>query len=107
MRYSELERLVCAAAINGAFRAQLLRNPHQAARSGFQGQPFALTQEEFELLGTADVSDFQRFAEQIGQWIAVHRNGHFGNGHGNGHGNGRHKRLTAEELLALPLYEPT
>jgi hypothetical protein len=90
MRYSELERLVCAGAISKPFREQLMMDPHQAAQAGYLGQPFQLDPEELDLIATIQVGDFQQFAEQIGLWIAAHRNGYPMNGNGNGHGHGSH-----------------
>ena len=104
MRYSELERLICAAAINETFRAEVVRNPRQAALTGYLGQSFTLSQEELDLLGTVERGDFQEFAAQVGQWILTNRNGHYSNGNGNGNGSG--KRLTPKEVLALPKHTP-
>lgn len=75
MRHSELERLVCAGAINSQFRAQLLRDPRRAAETGFFGQGFALNQDEWELLSTIRAQDFSQFARQIGQWIDFRQHG--------------------------------
>lgn len=75
MRHSELERLVCAGAINSQFRAQLLRDPRGAAEIGFFGQRFALNQDEWELLGTIRAQDFSQFARQVGQWIDFRQHG--------------------------------
>ncbi len=75
MRHSELERLVCAGAINNQFRAQLLHDPRRAAETGFFGQGFALNQDEWELLGTIRAQDFSQFARQVGQWIDFRQHG--------------------------------
>jgi len=93
MRYIELERLVCAGAVSHEFRQMLLADPVQAASVGYCGQPFHLSQEELDFIVAIRAVDFQQFAEQVGLWIAQHRNGHNGNGTGN-----------KEDPLRLPVY---
>jgi hypothetical protein len=75
MRYKELERLICAGAINSQFRAQLVRDPRRAAETGFFGQGFALNQDEWELLGAIRAQDFSQLAGQVCQWISYRRHG--------------------------------
>ncbi len=87
MRYTELERLVCAGAISPSFREQLLADPVQAVRIGYLGQPFSLDAEEMSFLTDIQARSFQEFAAQIAQWIRLHRNG---NGQAvNSNGTGR------------------
>jgi len=96
MRYIELERMVCAAAINEGFRQLLLADPVQAASAGFFGQSFQLVAEELALIADVRADTLQQFAEQVSSRIAERRNGHNGNGHD----------LSHENPLSLPIYTP-
>jgi len=93
MRYIELERVVCAAAINEGFRERLLADPVGAASAGFFGQTFQLAAEELDLIVDIRAQTLQQFAEQVSSRIAERRNGHNGNGH----------RLSREDPLSLPI----
>lgn len=87
MRYIELERMICAAAINSGFCQRLLADPVGAASAEFFGQPFRLAAEELDLLVDIRADTLQQFAEQVSLRITERRNGHNGHGQGSGHEN--------------------
>ncbi|MFQ6015868.1 MAG: hypothetical protein ACE5NP_10555 [Anaerolineae bacterium] len=89
MRYVELDRLVCAGAINGQFRQLLLEDPLRAISNGYYSESFSLTDEELDMVTSLRVREFQEFAKQVHLWIEGRRNGdgpYGGNGNGNGNG---------------------
>jgi len=73
-QYSELPRLIGAAAVSKRFRQTLLRNPEQILEGGYLGYHFGLTAEEAALVKRATVGDIQGFSLQVWEWMG--RNGH-------------------------------
>lgn len=69
LNHRELNRLVCAAVVNGGFRQTLLENPAQAIAVGYHGYNFKLTAEEIEVVSNIQARDFSEFAEQLYHWI--------------------------------------
>ena len=82
MKHKALNQLLCAAVVNDHFRQTLLRNPLQAISGGYQGQSFALTSAERDLLTGIQARQLEDLANQVYRWVS-------GNGNGNGHIRGR------------------
>jgi hypothetical protein len=93
MKHKALNQVLCAAVVNDRFRQTLLRDPAQAISGGYQGQNFALTSEERDLVTGIQARQLEDFANQIYHWVS-------GNGNGNGHGNGHRDREPWVELYS-------
>jgi hypothetical protein len=89
MKHKALNQLLCAAVVNERFRQTLLRDPLQAITGGYQGQKFALTSEERDLVIGIQARQLEDFANQIYHWVS---------GNGNGNGNGHREREPWVEL---------
>jgi hypothetical protein len=76
MKHKGLNQLLCAATINRQFREVLLRNPAQALAVGYQGQTFALTSEERQVVMGIRAEHLEDLAAQIYYWISASDNGH-------------------------------
>ncbi len=72
MAHIDLERLLCAGAIDTQFRELLLRDPLHAA-NGYYGDHFRLTAEEKSLIASIHTNDFQVFVEAVAEWISQQR----------------------------------
>jgi hypothetical protein len=72
MAHIELERLVCAGAVDRKFRELLLKDPLQAA-NGYYADRFRLTAEEKAMIATIHTNDFQTFVAIIAEWISCKR----------------------------------
>jgi hypothetical protein len=72
MVHIDLERLVCAGAIDTQFRELLLRDPLLAA-NGYYGDPFRLTAEEKSLIASIHTNDFQVFVVAVAEWVGQQR----------------------------------
>lgn len=75
MPYLDLERLVCAGAIDKQFRELLLQDPLLAA-SGYYSDHFRLTTEEKALITSIRTNDFQTFVLMVADWIQHKRSVH-------------------------------
>lgn len=69
MSQIDLERLVCAGAVDGQFRELLLRDPLRAAE-GYHTNRFALTTEERTLLANIQTADFDTFVQTVANSLA-------------------------------------
>jgi hypothetical protein len=63
--YVELNRLLSAAIVSMGFRNMLISNPETAIASGFQGEKFKLTNEEYQWLLSVQATDLASFASQL------------------------------------------
>lgn len=68
MNHIELERLMCAAAVDRQFRELLLREPLRAAE-GYYTERFLLTAEEKAFIASIRVNDFGIFVRLVADWI--------------------------------------
>ena len=75
MSQLDLERLICAGAIDKEFGELVLSDPLRAA-NGYQGECFELTSEEKALLARIHANDYQTFIKIIARWIVEKRDGH-------------------------------
>jgi hypothetical protein len=83
MKHKALNQLLCAAVVNESFCQTLLRDPLRAISGGYQGQTFALTSEERDLVTGIQAGRLEDFANQVYHWVSANGNGR--NGNGNGH----------------------
>lgn len=74
LNHIELERFICAGAVDRQFRELVLRDPIRAAE-GYRTERFHFTPEERALLASIHTNDFQIFVETVTHWIAYQRNG--------------------------------
>jgi hypothetical protein len=74
MKHTSLNQLLCAAAINRQFREVLLRDPAQALATGYQGQTFALTPEERQVVTGIQAEQLADFAAQVYGWMSTSDN---------------------------------
>jgi hypothetical protein len=61
----ELSRLMAAAVINPGFCRLLLEDPEMALKSGFQGEDFLFTEEEYELILSIRANSLADLANQL------------------------------------------
>jgi hypothetical protein len=61
----EIDRLLCAAVVNPAFRALLLTNPSMAVAVGYHDDTFVLSDQEVALLQSVEATTLQEFAERL------------------------------------------
>lgn len=74
-QYSELNRLIGAAAVSKRFRQTLLQNPEQVLEHGCFGYQFDLTTEEAALVRGAVAGDIHEFSLQVWEWMSCNGNG--------------------------------
>jgi hypothetical protein len=74
MKHTSLNQLLCAAAINRQFREVLLRDPAQALATGYQGQTFALSPEERQVVTGIQAEHLADFAAQVYGWMSASDN---------------------------------
>jgi len=74
MKHTSLNQLLCAAAINRQFREVLLRDPAQALATGYQGQTFALTPEEWQVVTGIRAEQLSDFAAEVYGWMSASDN---------------------------------
>ena len=75
MNHRSLNQLLCAATVNSRFREVLLRDPARALTMGYQGQSFALTPEEKQLVLGIRARRLEEFAVQVYEWLSASRHG--------------------------------
>jgi hypothetical protein len=63
--YSELARILAAAVVNKEYRTLLLQNPEAALNQGYQGESFALSDEETTLLLSIKADNLPDLAKQF------------------------------------------
>jgi hypothetical protein len=68
----ELSRLLAAAVINPKFCNQLLENPEQALKYGFQGEDFLFTEEECDLILSIRADSLSDLANQLARTFNEH-----------------------------------
>jgi hypothetical protein len=73
MNHRSLNQLLCAATVNGRFREVLLRDPARALSIGYDGQSFALTPEEKQLVLGIRARRLEEFAAQVYEWLSASR----------------------------------
>jgi len=61
----EINRLLTAAVVNRKFCSLLLSDPLQAVTSGYNGETFALTQEEVQQIRTIEAATLRDFVLQL------------------------------------------
>lgn len=64
-----ISRLLVAAAINPRFCATLLADPQYAARKGFGGEGFPLSQTTLDVLGSVRASTLPEFACKLNEML--------------------------------------
>ncbi len=82
-------QLLGAAAVSKNFFERFISNPKKALQEGFQGQPFDLSNEEYDYLVSINPKSVKEFAQ-----LVIERGNHNGNGaHKNNgyHTNGHYK----------------
>ena len=79
MAHIELERLVCAGAVDRQFRELLLKDPLRAA-NGYYADRFRLTAEEKAMIASIHTNDFQTFVRVVADWISHKRTLHIAPG---------------------------
>jgi hypothetical protein len=61
----ELNRLLCAAVVSKSFRSMLVANPELAAKTGYQGETFNLSNEDRCWLSTSRPTNLVDFAANL------------------------------------------
>ena len=64
-QHGEINRLLAAAVVSRQFRNLLLTNPAQAILTGYAGEHFSLSGEEYDLVLSAHGSTLPEFAQQL------------------------------------------
>ncbi len=72
MSQIDLERLICAGAIDKQFGELVLRDPLRAAE-GYRGDRFSLTPEEKALIARIHANDYPMLVQAIAAWILERR----------------------------------
>ncbi len=62
-----LHRLFAAAIVNNQFRETLLREPQTALANGYLGQPFALTDQERNIIESVRAKTLTDLAQKVNQ----------------------------------------
>ena len=68
--HSGLSGLFAAAVVSKGFREQLLKDPEQALRQGYQGKRFALSNEDAALVVSIRAASLNDLARQVVQTLA-------------------------------------
>ncbi len=63
--HPEVSRLLAAAVVNRQFRHLLLSDPIQALDEGYQGEEFAFTRNEYDLIFSIQAESLSELAEQL------------------------------------------
>ena len=69
LEHTEINRLLAAAVVSRQFRGLLLTNPAQAIASGFAGEHFSLSTDEYEMVLSARGNTLPEFAQQLSKFF--------------------------------------
>ncbi len=68
--HAGLSGVFAAAVVSRNFREQLLKNPEQALKRGYQGKSFALSNEDAALVVSISAGSLKDLAQQVVQTLA-------------------------------------